>query len=217
MTKPVVVFDLGGVLVRICRTWEEACARAGIEVREINRFREPSLAARRRYFHGLHQTGQLSCKAYFAAIAEASGGLYSADEVRRIHNSWTSGDYPGVESVIQRLRTSGHRTACLSNTNHSHWVILTSGDGAGIEASRALRSLDVRLASHLMGLAKPDEAIYAAAEEALGVPASRVVFFDDLHENIDAARARGWGAHLIDHQGDTAAQIHAHLTSIGVP
>ncbi len=209
--SPLILFDLGGVLVRICRTWEEACVYAGVEARDAVRFRDPALAARRKHFHNLHQTGAIACKPYFAAIAESTAGLYTADEVRRIHNAWTLDDYPGVADLIKRLRAAGVRTACLSNTNHSHWTILNQGDGPKRAPSSAVVWLDVRLASHIMGLAKPDDAIYRAAEESLGVSAGDIVFFDDLAENIAAARARGWRAHQIDHTGDTTAQIESHL------
>lgn len=214
-SPPLILFDLGGVLVRICRTWEEACAHANIEVRDASRFREPALAARRKHFHHLHQTGQIACKAYFAAISESTGGLYTADEVRRIHSAWTLDDYPGVADLIRRLRRAGLRTACLSNTNQSHWNILHRGDGPRRERSAAVTSLHTHLASHIMGAAKPDESIYRLAEESLGVEPDSIVFFDDLVENIDAARARRWQAHQIDHTGDPAAQIEARLNAAG--
>jgi FMN phosphatase YigB (HAD superfamily) len=41
------------------------------------------------------------------------------------------------------------------------------------------------------------------------------VFFDDLAENISAARACGWNAVHIDHTGDTAAQVLAGLRAHG--
>jgi putative hydrolase of the HAD superfamily len=215
-SPPLILFDLGGVLVRICRTWEEACAHADIEIRGPARFRDPALAARRKHFHHLHQTGQIACKAYFAAISESTGGLYTADEVRRVHNAWTLDDYPGVSDLIRRIRQVGLRTACLSNTNQSHWTILLRGDGPRRERSAAVTSLHTHLASHLMGLAKPDEAIYILAEESLGVAPGSIIFFDDLAENIAAARARGWQAHQIDHTADTAAQIEKHLKATGI-
>ncbi|MBL8745968.1 MAG: HAD family phosphatase [Phycisphaerae bacterium] len=216
MPTRTIIFDLGGVLVRICRTWEEACAIAGVEVRDPDRFRNPTLAQRRKHFHHLHQTGQIACKAYFNAIAESTAGLYTPDEVRRVHNAWTRNDYPGVSALITRLREAGKRTACLSNTNHSHWTILQQGQGREHPPSSALLRLDIRLASHIMGLAKPDAKIYLAAEQSLAADPADIVFFDDLAENIAAARARGWTAHLIDHADATAAQIESHLTAAGI-
>ena len=43
-----------------------------------------------------------------------------------------------------------------------------------------------------------------------------VIFFDDLEENIAAARSIGWTAHQIDHTRDTAAQMRYHLTRWGL-
>ena len=45
--------------------------------------------------------------------------------------------------------------------------------------------------SSTIGLRKPDAAAYDHVVKAIGVPASRIVFFDDLAENIEGARARG--------------------------
>lgn len=203
----VVVFDLGGVLVRICRTWEEACARASVPVRDMGRFREGNEAARRKELTHLHQTGAIACGEFFGAIASASGGQYSADEVRRVHEAWLIGDYAGVEALVEGLARAGTRTACLSNTNHAHWEVLSAGPGR----SRAVERLGTHLVSHRMRAAKPHEDIYRLAEESLGASPAQIVFFDDLEENVEAARRRGWRAHLIDHAGDPAAQIDRRL------
>lgn len=50
--------------------------------------------------------------------------------------------------------------------------------------------------SALLGFTKPDPMFFAAADEHLGVEDHhcRVVFIDDLVENISAARAHGWTA-----------------------
>ena len=49
-------------------------------------------------------------------------------------------------------------------------------------------------------------------EDAVGEAA---VFFDDLAENVSAARACGWNAVHIDHEGDTARQVMAGLRAHG--
>ncbi|HVZ93815.1 MAG TPA: HAD-IA family hydrolase [Phycisphaerales bacterium] len=211
----LVCFDLGGVVVRICRTWEEACARAGIEVRDMSRFRTEETATRRHELVHLHQTGAMACDLFFEQIAASSGGQYSADEVRRIHVAWTMGDYPGIERVIQRLgRTPGLTTACLSNTNASHWRILHAGEGA--PRSPAVAALKHRLVSHELRAAKPNHDIYHLAQRQLGFSPTEILFFDDLAENVDAARAVGWRAEVIDHTGDTAAQVMAAVVSHGI-
>ncbi|MBC7711369.1 MAG: HAD-IA family hydrolase [Rhizobacter sp.] len=47
-------------------------------------------------------------------------------------------------------------------------------------------------------LAKPDAAIYAAAEAQLNLDPADTLFLDDSPRNVDAARARGWRAEIID-------------------
>lgn len=60
-----------------------------------------------------------------------------------------------------------------------------------------LEEFDQRFISARMGVIKPDPAIYAAVEDALGGP-DGLLFVDDRPENIDAAIARGWQGHLFE-------------------
>ena len=110
------------------------------------------------------------------------------------------------------IRAAGVETACLSNTNERHWELMT----AQPLHYPAFAAFGRRHASHLLGLAKPDPAIYRAFEEHSGVPAGMIVFFDDRAENVAAARNAGWRAELIDPRGDTAAQAAAVLRRLGL-
>ena len=47
-----------------------------------------------------------------------------------------------------------------------------------------------------VALAKPDPEIYAHADSVYGTGPGDVVFFDDKPENVEAARAHGWDAHV---------------------
>lgn len=212
----LVCFDLGGVVVRICRTWEEACARAGIEVRAPERFADPAARRRRRELSDLYQSGAIECESYYRLVAETTGGLYHADEVRRVHAAWTLDDYPGIDRLITSLGSHGGvLTACLSNTNRSHWEVLRHGTPEQ-PPSRAVPALQHHFLSQCIGAIKPDERIYQHVERTLGFSPSEIVFFDDLSENIEAARRRGWRAHQVDHTGDTALQVRRHLVRYGV-
>jgi glucose-1-phosphatase len=207
MSARVVVFDLGGVVVRVCRTWEEACARAGVDVREPEWFAAFELRERRSGLSDAYQSGKIACADYFAGIARATDGLYSAEEVERVHRAWIAEDYPGIEGVIDELNERGVVTACLSNTNRAHWDDLRRG-------SRACAAIARPLVSHELGAVKPDDAIYRLAERELGVSPSELLFFDDLEPNVDAARRLGWSSERIDHEGDTASQVRAHLARV---
>jgi len=213
----LVCFDLGGVLVRICRSWEEACARAGIDVRRDDAWER--LRPARRETSRLYGIGGIDCDAYFRGISQAMNGLYRPEEVRRIHGAWTIEDYPAVSEVLTRLNEAGVRTACLSNTNHSHWARLIHHDGRrdlpGTPEFPVVRLIRERFASHLMGVAKPDPQIYRAFQSAVNVAPEQILFFDDLEENIAAAQQAGWTARPIDHRSDTAPQIESHLNEFG--
>jgi putative hydrolase of the HAD superfamily len=208
----LVCFDLGGVLVRICHGWAEACAVAGLDLREPEHLTSEATLRLRRTLGDRYQCGQVSCQAYYQGTHEIFKGLYSLEEIERVHNAWTLGEYPGVRELVAELnRMPDMDTACLSNTNHAHWERLTNAD-----AYPTIQSLGFHLASHVLGCAKPGPEIFKRAESVFGRPASELLFFDDLAENVAGAERAGWGAVLIDPKGDTASQIRRALTDAGL-
>lgn len=214
MTTPIkaVVFDLGGVVIRICRSWQQAATRAGLPVHDEKTLADIDFIHQRHAPSDLHMAGKISCEEYFAQVSAACRGLYSPDEVRAIHTVWTIDDEPGIADLIASLNDAGLHTACLSNTNDTHWRILTQGDNP----SPAIANLRTTLVSHHIGAVKPDPEIYAAAETTLDARPEEILFFDDVQHNIDAARARNWNAHLIDHDKPTPPQITIHLAAHAV-
>lgn len=216
MSKPqrIVCFDLGGVVVRICRTWEQGCAAAGIEVRDTAAFATLDPWKTRQAVYDDYQSGRTDCAAFCASIAAATGHRYTPAEIERIHRAWVIEEYPGMGAIIDALNAiPGVVTACLSNTNRMHWDVEAE---AGLWRSGAVARIQRHFVSHHMGAVKPDEAIYRMFELGIGAPADRITFFDDLPPNIEAARACGWDAVLIDHEGDTAAQVRGHLRDRGI-
>lgn len=94
--------------------------------------------------------------------------------------------FPEVLEVLQELRDLGLRVGVISNAPPSLRAVLTR---LGITA----------LADHItlssaVGVLKPAAAIYRHALDGLGVDPAHSVFADDLPQNIDAARALGFGA-----------------------
>ncbi|QOJ01945.1 MAG: HAD-IA family hydrolase [Phycisphaeraceae bacterium] len=147
------------------------------------------------------------------------GGLYSPDEVERVHHAWLIGEYPGAGRLIDDLHAAGHATALLSNTNHAHWVRQqpsTDSTGRLLPHFPAAAALTHRLASHTLGLAKPDPRIYESLERSTGLRPHQILFFDDLPENTAAAADRGWLTFTVDHTGDTASEMRTHLRSLGL-
>lgn len=204
----LVCFDWGGVILRICRGFAEGVAAAGLDLRPGAD--DADMYHVRREASMRYQVGAIGEEAFFAEIAATVNGAYSPDEIALVHDAWLLDEYPGVDALVHELHGSGRaRTGMLSNTNARHWMrreqdFPTAG------------TLEVQCASHELGQAKPDERIYHAFVEASGADPASILFFDDLEENIIAARGAGWNAHRIDHEGDTAAQMRAELIRRGL-
>ena len=212
-TVQIVCFDLGGVLVRICETWDEARRLAGLAPRgePIDRV----AGDERRLFTELLDLGRISVDDWAAGISKALGGAYTVSELTRLHHALCREEHAGAASLVDALHDAQMETACLSNTNHAHFTRLVHHDGksrlAGEPEYPGVARLKQHFASHLLGVAKPDDAIYTAFEAKTGLSAQAILFFDDRLENIDGALRRGWRAHRIDPLHDTVAQLREQL------
>ncbi len=193
----LVCFDVGGVVIRICRSWNEACAVAGMPVRDTELWQRTHPDRLREVAE--FQTGRIDAPTFAARLSEQVAGLYSPAEVLDVHHAWMLDEYAGMAELIDRVHDAGLDTAALSNTSHDHWVRIV-----GYPAVKRIRHL---LASHLLGLHKPDPMIFRRLEEQLGYRAGEIIFFDDTQKNVIAADGIGWRAHLIDPEADTAQQI----------
>lgn len=211
----MVCFDWGGVILRICRNWQEGCAAAGLPVRHTED--GPTMAAARAEVARRYQLGEIDCAAFDGEMSAATRGLYTPEDIRRIHDAWLIEEYPGVEDVVARLvEMPGVETGLLSNTNAGHWKRHLPGPGGARADFPTVGRLKHRHGSHLLGAAKPADQIYRLFEERTGARGAEILFFDDLAENVEAARRMGWNAERIDPDRNTAAQITAHLYRHGV-
>lgn len=110
---------------------------------------------------------------------------------------------PGIEPLLASLHAQGHALGVLSNTSPSHWRHVTS-------RFPFLSTLFCRHAlSYELGAMKPDESIYAAAEDLAGARGSELFFTDDREENVAAAQARGWDAILFRSPAALARELAA--------
>jgi len=207
---PLICFDLGGVVIRHCRSWQEGCAAAGVAFDPECSPDHPRHAAARQDLVMRLTCGTLDPDAFVRAVAALTGGRTSESDVRRVHEHWVTGEHEGVGDVIGELNDAGVRTSCLSNTDAVHWSWMERN-------SPAFRAIRIRHASHLLGIAKPDPRIFCRFADLVGTPASEIVLFDDLQPNVDAARAAGWRAYRINHLGCTATQLRQIMSRIGLP
>lgn len=90
---------------------------------------------------------------------------------------------PAMLRAVRRCREHGLRTALLTNN-----VVAMDGWHAEVALDELF---DVVIESSKVGVRKPDPAAYELVLQELDVPASEVVFLDDLGVNLKPARTMG--------------------------
>ena len=115
------------------------------------------------------------------------------------------GEMPGIEAQLARAGRQLPLYA-LSNTNAPHVAHFSR---AYAEVLRHFRSVFV---SPEIGHRKPDPAAYDHVVATIGIAAPRIVFFDDLADNITAARAHG----LIGVQVTSSDDVARALDQLGL-
>jgi len=179
----VLLFDLGGVLIDFAGFEEmgplltEPLPRATVRTRWIR-----SEAVR------LFERGEISPR-QFADQSLVEWSLTMAPEAfLDLFTRWARGLYPGAEQLLGRIR-KGYRLACLSNSNELHTPLHREAIQPFIERC---------FFSNEIGSVKPEAQIFEHAIRKLGTDAGRIAFFDDTAVNVEAAKAAGLKAFLVD-------------------
>src|SRR5579871_3034858 len=193
-----LLFDLGRVVIDIDFTKALSCwaGHAGCTPSEIAARFVRDEAYRR------HEVGTISDAEYFASLRAALGIAISDEAFLEGWNAIFAGEMPGIAPLLAR---AGARMPlyAFSNTNRPH-VAHFSTVYADI-----LRHFRTVFLSSTIGLRKPDAAAYDHVIKAIGAPAGRIVFFDDLAENIEGARASGLKAVQVRSSEDVAGALVA--------
>ena len=193
-----LLFDLGRVVLEIDFSKAIGCwaTHAGCEPSEI-------LA---RYVRGeayhRHETGSLSDADYFESLRASLGISISDAQFLEGWNAIFAGEMPGIAELLERAANHLPLYA-FSNTNRPHVDHFSQ-----IHADVLGHFREIYLSSTI-GLRKPDRAAYDHVVCAIGVPASRILFFDDLAENIEGARACGLMAVHVTSSTDVADALAA--------
>ena len=202
----VVVFDLGGVLVRIRRTPEEALSAVLSENEGplVLRDQDSYSALNREY-----QSGGIALGAFLEQLANLLDRPIDEAVLRQAHDAILVEEYFGALDVVKKLREQGVETAVLSNTCARHWERLSQMPSV----QRA--ALGGEFLSFEMGLVKPEEAIYASVQTSLGVAPEAIGFIDDSPANVNTALALGWRAVAIEHEREDSQPLELSLKTMG--
>ena len=193
-----LLFDLGRVVINIDFGKALACwaGHAGCEAADLAaRFRPDES-----YRH--HENGQISDAEYFAALRNSLGIGITDAQFLEGWNAIFAGEMPDIAN--QLARAARHLPLyAFSNTNPAHVAYFPS---LYADVLKHFREVFV---SSTIGLRKPDAEAYHHVVQAIGVPASRIVFFDDVAENVEGARAVGIHAVQVRSPADIAAALEA--------
>jgi putative hydrolase of the HAD superfamily len=153
------------------------------------------------------EQGELSMDEFADALeAEALAAGFELDARRLMGLIGTSlGPRPEMARAIGRIRSSGLRTAALTNNWTDEKRRATPN---GLHESELF---DVIVESAVEGLRKPDPRIYALALARLDVLASEAVFLDDLGMNLKPARHMGMATIKVVDPTEALAELEAIL------
>lgn len=193
-----LLFDLGRVVIDIDFSKAVACwaGYAGCEPSDILKRFVPDES----YRH--HETGKISDADYFCSLRGSLDIAISDAQFLEGWNAIFAGEMPGIAPLLARAAKHLPLYA-FSNTNAAHVQHFSTAYANLLEHFRQI------FLSSTIGLRKPDAAAYDHVVKAIGVPARRIVFFDDLAENIAGAAARGLNAVHVKSSGDVATALSA--------
>lgn len=172
-----VLFDLGGVLVRLGAVGPMAQL---IGATGEDEFWPRWLASR---WVRDYERGRCSDEEFAAGIVVEWGLTTSNTELLAAFESWPEALYEGAVILVEEVRRTVP-VGCLSNSNALHWRRFTSLWDLD-------RLFDVRLLSHEMGFVKPDGELFEQVLAKLGGPAASIAFLDDNDINVRAAQKAG--------------------------
>ena len=193
-----LLFDLGRVVLdidfnKVVASW---AGHAGCEPSHlVGRF-SPDEAWQR------HELGEISDAAFFESLRASLGIDITNMQFLEGWNAIFAGEMPGIAAMLARAGTQLPLYA-FSNTNGAH---VEHFSRAYADVLGHFREIYL---SSTIGLRKPEAAAYDYVVKAIGVPASRIVFFDDSAENIAGARARGLTAVHVTGPDDVAKALAA--------
>ncbi|WP_050402445.1 HAD family hydrolase [Bradyrhizobium embrapense] len=194
----VLLFDIGRVVLdidfeKVMAHWAQhaGCAPADLATRFVvdDSFKH-------------HEIGRIDDAAFFANLRRTLGIDLTDAQFLEGWNAIFTGEMPGIAPL---LATAAQRMPlyAFSNTNPAHVAHFS------VIHSEVLSHFRTVFLSSTIGHRKPHAEAYDHVVKAIGVPASRILFFDDLAANIEGARARGLHAIHVTSTDDVARALAA--------
>jgi len=199
MTIRAVIFDIGGVLLRMehhdkRHEWE---ARLGLPREYLTRLVFHSEIAARA------MTGEVPEEAIWKYVAETLG--LSDEQLPQFHSDFWEGDQLDADlaQFMQTLRPR-YKVGIISNALSNARSAMNRKFNLDSYVDDAIYSAEVMLI-------KPDPRIFQLALERLSVRAEEAVFVDDVLENVQAAQGLGMCGVQFKSTVQTITEIERYL------
>ncbi|HEY2229664.1 MAG TPA: HAD-IA family hydrolase [Xanthobacteraceae bacterium] len=174
-----LLFDLGRVVIDI--DFNLVFARWAAHARCDGEL----IAARFRHddAYKRHERGEIDENAYFDTLRSSLGIEISDAQFLDGWNAIFVGEMPGIADLLGRASRQVPLYA-FTNSNRAHERCWSQRFATALGHFRRI------YVSSTIGLRKPEPEAFDHVIREIGVPADRLMFFDDALENVDAARAR---------------------------
>ncbi|QPF82015.1 HAD family phosphatase [Bradyrhizobium genosp. L] len=192
----VLLFDIGRVVIdisfdKVMASWagHAGCAPAELAQRFV---------VNDSFKH--HEIGRIDDAAFFENLRASLGITLTDAQFLEGWNAIFTGAMPGIAPLLASAAKRMPLYA-FSNTNPAHVAHFS------VAYADLLSHFHTVFLSSSIGFRKPDAAAYDHVVKEIGVPASRILFFDDTAANIEGARARGLHAVHVTSTDDVARAL----------
>jgi HAD superfamily hydrolase (TIGR01509 family) len=196
-TISVVLFDLGNVLISIHP--ERFAATLGIDHRSDQSRRLQVVQLMQRY-----ERGELETDRFFEQLGQVFSGKFSRQRLTEALEKVLGNPIEGMPDLLQRVASSVP-VGMVSNTNETHFEYCRRN-------FTFLSIIPHHFLSWKLRVMKPDAAYYARVLEQLALPANRIVFIDDIPENVEGAKQAG----MVGIVFEGAQRLRQELEALGV-
>jgi len=197
---PVVVFDLGKVLVDFDYSIaaKKIAARSANQIEDLHEFLSGSPLLMR------FETGQMNKQQFFSEVQKVTGFTGSLDEFTGYFADIFV-PIPQMLDLHAELKSKKIPTYIFSNTNEI-------AAGHIRDKFPFFSGFDGYILSYEVGAMKPVGKIYDALERMSGRRGADIFYIDDRSENVEAAAARGWRMVLHESPEKTRDALHKFIS-----
>jgi glucose-1-phosphatase len=198
VSADALLFDLGNVVFEIDFGRALACW-AGHARCETDLLRQRFITDQP---YRLYETGKIGAAEYFASLRASLDIDLTDAQLLEGWNAIFLDEVPGIAAALAQA-AARMPVYAFSNTNPAHEACWADRYGGTLAHFRKI------FVSSTIGLRKPDAEAFRRVVAEIGVPAGRIVFFDDSRENVEGARACGLQAVHVTSHADVAGTLGA--------